>query len=165
MNFVYLVTLEDHQNNHPIVMKLKIHIWHNKQRLYLFFFVDKTKLMGCSWNLVRFYFTVSCRFFVCSGTSSCRACLYLFSLLSAVWFSLISWWFSFGVFWVSWIVEFILTLSWRRSLYIETSPLICGANQWNGFYMITASVMKELNLKIWWMSRWYVKRKNVEVVK
>ena len=28
--------------------------------------------------------------------------------------------------------------------YIETSPLICIANQWTGFYMITASVMKEL---------------------
>ena len=30
--------------------------------------------------------------------------------------------------------------------HIETRPLICGANQWTGFYMITASVMKELNL-------------------
>ena len=29
--------------------------------------------------------------------------------------------------------------------HIETSPLICSANQWTGFYMITASVMKELN--------------------
>ena len=29
--------------------------------------------------------------------------------------------------------------------HIETSPLICRANQWFGFYMITASVMKELN--------------------
>ena len=45
-----------------------------------------------------------------------------------------------------------LTLSWRRplsyrhqSIDIETSPLICGANQWTGFYMITASVMKRLN--------------------
>ena len=28
--------------------------------------------------------------------------------------------------------------------HIETSPLICSANQWNGFYMITAFVMKEL---------------------
>ena len=28
----------------------------------------------------------------------------------------------------------------------ETSPLICRANQWTGFYMITASVMKELNV-------------------
>ena len=27
---------------------------------------------------------------------------------------------------------------------METSPLICRANQWTGFYMITASVMKEL---------------------
>ena len=39
-----------------------------------------------------------------------------------------------------------LTLSWRRFLchHIETSPLVCRANQWTGFYMITASVMKEL---------------------
>ena len=29
--------------------------------------------------------------------------------------------------------------------HIETSPLICGVNQWTGFYMITATVMKELN--------------------
>ena len=28
--------------------------------------------------------------------------------------------------------------------YIETSPLICSANQWTDFYMITASIMKEL---------------------
>ena len=28
--------------------------------------------------------------------------------------------------------------------YIETSPLICVANQWTGFYMITASVVKGL---------------------
>ena len=29
--------------------------------------------------------------------------------------------------------------------HIETSPLICSANQWTGFYMITVSVKKELN--------------------
>ena len=29
--------------------------------------------------------------------------------------------------------------------HIETTPLIWRANQWTGFYMITASVMKELN--------------------
>ena len=28
---------------------------------------------------------------------------------------------------------------------IETSQLICFANQWTGFYMITASVIKELS--------------------
>ena len=28
---------------------------------------------------------------------------------------------------------------------IETSPLVCSANQWTGFYMITASVLKGLN--------------------
>ena len=27
---------------------------------------------------------------------------------------------------------------------IETSPVICSANQWTGFYMIVNSVMKEL---------------------
>ena len=30
--------------------------------------------------------------------------------------------------------------------HIETSSLICRANQWTSFYMITASVMKELNI-------------------
>ena len=30
--------------------------------------------------------------------------------------------------------------------HIETSPLIYGANQWTGFYMIGTSVMKELML-------------------
>ena len=29
--------------------------------------------------------------------------------------------------------------------HIETSPLICSANQWTDFYMLTTSVMKELN--------------------
>ena len=29
--------------------------------------------------------------------------------------------------------------------HIETSPLICSANQWTGFYMIRTSAMKELN--------------------
>ena len=31
--------------------------------------------------------------------------------------------------------------------HIETSPLICRANQWTGFYMIRTSVMKELNFE------------------
>ena len=30
---------------------------------------------------------------------------------------------------------------------IETSPLICSASQWTGFYMIGSSVMKELKNK------------------
>ena len=33
--------------------------------------------------------------------------------------------------------------------HIETSPLICSANQWAGFYMITTSVMKELNYTLY----------------
>ena len=32
----------------------------------------------------------------------------------------------------------------RGRYHIETSPLICSANQWTGFCMIMASVMKEL---------------------
>ena len=28
--------------------------------------------------------------------------------------------------------------------HVETSPLICRANQWTGFYMITVPIMKEL---------------------
>ena len=28
---------------------------------------------------------------------------------------------------------------------METSPLTCSANQWAGFYVTAASVMKELN--------------------
>ena len=31
-----------------------------------------------------------------------------------------------------------------EAVYIETSPLIWGASQWTGFYMIAVSVMKEL---------------------
>ena len=30
--------------------------------------------------------------------------------------------------------------------HIETSPLICRANQWTGFYIISASVMKRLKV-------------------
>ena len=42
-----------------------------------------------------------------------------------------------------------LSLSWRRPLsYRKESPLICGANQWTGFSMISASVMKELMMII-----------------
>ena len=37
-----------------------------------------------------------------------------------------------------------LTLSWRRPL-LYISQFIDGANQWTGFYVITASTMKELN--------------------
>ena len=31
---------------------------------------------------------------------------------------------------------------------METSPLICSAKQWTGFYMITASVIKVLSGQI-----------------
>ena len=33
----------------------------------------------------------------------------------------------------------------RKFLDFYDSPLICGANQWTGFYMVAASVMKDLN--------------------
>ena len=38
---------------------------------------------------------------------------------------------------------FPLTLSWRRLISYRNQ--ICSANQWTGFYMISASVMKGLN--------------------
>ena len=48
-----------------------------------------------------------------------------------------------------WVMNFLLlyrfdlsTLSWWRLYHIETIPLICGANQWTGFYIIMASIMK-----------------------
>ena len=37
-----------------------------------------------------------------------------------------------------------LTLSSRRSLSYRTSPLACRTNQWNGFYKIGCSIIKEL---------------------
>ena len=43
--------------------------------------------------------------------------------------------------------ETMLTLFYDGCPYhIQISPLICIANQWIGFYMIGASVMKELTL-------------------
>ena len=39
---------------------------------------------------------------------------------------------------------FSLTLSWRRPLSYRNQSIVCSANQWTGFYMITASVMKGL---------------------
>ena len=43
-----------------------------------------------------------------------------------------------------------LTLSRRGRYHTETSPLICYTNQWTGFYMIMASVLKGLS------KGWYV---------
>ena len=44
-------------------------------------------------------------------------------------------------------IVFTCTSAIKRGRYhIETSSFICGANQWTGFYMITASVMKGLSL-------------------
>ena len=43
-----------------------------------------------------------------------------------------------------------LTFSWRSSYHIETSPLICYANQLTGFCKVGTSVMKKLsNFKVW----------------
>ena len=38
-----------------------------------------------------------------------------------------------------------LTLSRRTPLSYRNESIDCFANQWTGFYMITASVLKELN--------------------
>ena len=47
--------------------------------------------------------------------------------------------------------ECSLTLSYDVGRYhIETSPLICGVNQWTGFYMISSSVMKGLKDRSFW---------------
>ena len=37
---------------------------------------------------------------------------------------------------------------------MDTSPLICGASQWTGFYMITISVMKELRNRADLVVKW-----------
>ena len=39
-----------------------------------------------------------------------------------------------------------IKMSYRAYNFIMKRILICSANQWTGFYMITASVMKELNI-------------------
>ena len=54
--------------------------------------------------------------------------------------------------------KFSLALSWRRGPYhIETSPVICSANQWTGFYMIGTSVMKELK------ADWIIDKANCKI--
>ena len=47
-------------------------------------------------------------------------------------------------FWYFYLVFLVFRDGGRY--HIETSPLICSANQWTGFYMITAAVMKGLKL-------------------
>ena len=52
------------------------------------------------------------------------------------------------------VIKYLKVLIWvwlfhdGGRYHIETSPLICSANQWTGFYMITASVMRELTQRI-----------------
>ena len=41
-----------------------------------------------------------------------------------------------------------VTLSWRRSYHIKTSPLVCRADQWTVLNILGISVMKEY-LKLW----------------
>ena len=61
------------------------------------------------------------------------------------------------------VYEEIYTFFFLHSLYFYLpffrwdpwtyAALICGANQWTGFYMITASIMKGLNMrKVWSLS-------------
>ena len=56
-----------------------------------------------------------------------------------------------------------LTLSCGGRYHIETSPLICSANQWTSFYMIWASVMKELNSlpPIWCLELRKISQENI----
>ena len=50
-----------------------------------------------------------------------------------------------GLLWIRFILkDFYLPFQDGGRYHIETSPLICGENQWTGFYMITASVLKGL---------------------
>ena len=57
--------------------------------------------------------------------------------------------------------------SWRRSLDIEISRLLCRANKWTGFYMymIRTSVIKELKTSENQRYRGYKKRKMTWCVK
>ena len=43
--------------------------------------------------------------------------------------------------------------------HIETSPLICRANEWTGYCMIGASVMKELTVS------WCIVSYHIEIIK
>ena len=54
-------------------------------------------------------------------------------------FTLCSWWLYKSDY------EKLITLSWRTPLSYRNQSIDCSANQWTSFYMITASVMKELN--------------------
>ena len=45
----------------------------------------------------------------------------------------------------------------RGSYHIETSPLLCSANQWTGFYMKGTSVMKDIMRQLLqWCPRRYL---------
>ena len=66
----------------------------------------------------------------------------------------------------------VLVLSWRGAISYRSQSLICRANQWTGFYMITASVMKELmlrtiaslriSLKLLWLTVYSMSMMNAE---
>ena len=59
------------------------------------------------------------------------------------------WWLHLDLKQARFSIEFVrlkTSLTSRGPYYIETSPLICCANQWIGSYMIGTSVMKELNM-------------------
>ena len=48
--------------------------------------------------------------------------------------------------------------------HVETSPLICSANQWTGFYMIGTFFIKELNETVEDMSVFYLKQHKVAIL-
>ena len=53
------------------------------------------------------------------------------------------------------LVVLFYTSTWEGDPYhIETSPLICKANQLTGFYMIGTSVIKKLTTKIKYFSNY-----------
>ena len=69
-----------------------------------------------------------------------------FSFIQMTWSSVYIWKYKSSFVGVSChCIPFFLTLSWRRLLSYRNHPLICSAYQWIGFYMITASAMKELS--------------------
>ena len=94
------------------------------------------------WLKLHFHFSQSCLFSaLCIGSNFCteqlksvfcslvRVCILLYLV----------------IYRVQQVQEFSETFQDGGRYHIETSPLICRSNQWTGFYMITASVLKELS--------------------
>ena len=80
-----------------------------------------------------------------------KLCLDLLRLVWLIWSGYSLFLEKFGSHLTKQQTEKIITLTLYDGgrYHTEISPLICRANQWTGFYMITASVMKELNYKFY----------------